>query len=124
MNKKFKAQFHQHVKWWDHGFLLEAMEMWFKKASYMHKHKGHLVRSEETSKKLKKCELLLKRIREDDIYLEPNVVFKNKNRHARKGLFGLDNEAFSWSKDAKVRREQEIKYTFNYIAKHLDTFWD
>lgn len=127
MKKKFKSQFHQHVKWWDYGFLLESMEMWFEKASYMHKHKGVLVRSEETSRKMKICQLLLKRIREDDIYLEPNRVFKGKNAVARGRLFGeleLGLEPMSWSKDAKVRREQEIKFAFEYIAKHLDSFWD
>lgn len=122
MKKKFKVQFHKNIEWWDQFFLLEAMEMWFEKASYMHKHHGSLVRADEISRKMKTCQLLIKRIRKDEVYLEPNRVFKNKN-YDSSGLFD-ETEPMSWSKDYKVRREQEIKFAFEYIAKHLDSFWD
>ena len=62
MKKKFRNQFHKQFPWYDQEYLLDVMILWTENASKMHSKYGNLVRSNDTSKKLKLITELLKRI--------------------------------------------------------------
>lgn len=126
MKKKFRKQFHKQFPWYGQEYLLDAMILWTENASKMHSKHGNLVRSNDTSKKLKLITELLKRIREDN-YDEPCEVFNNRNIviHKQKdSSIYKDEIVYLDYKYQDARRKYDKEYCFGLIAKHLGTFWD
>lgn len=127
MSKKFRKEFHRQFPWYDHSYLLEAMLLWTENASERHQKHGHLVRSKDTSRKLKLVSELLKRLIADD-YDEPCKIFNSRNKTLRKGNnFGIYlDEDFTYlkSEHSNMLRKQDKKLLFKLLEKHLDTLWD
>lgn len=124
MKKKLRKQLFNHYKWWDSVFLLEMMEDWLRHSAKMHETRGHLLCSDRTALEMKIVAELLKRVHEDEIYDEPNKVFRGKNKYYRENMFGLETEAFAVSKDADKRRKADLKYTLEIFEKKLFGWWD
>jgi len=78
--KKFKKQFHKEFPWWDSCYLLEAMELWFTRASEKHLTEGHFLYSNKCSKQLKIASVLCKRLKED-MYFDKMPWYLPKLEH-------------------------------------------
>lgn len=126
MEKKFRKQFHKQFPWYDQEYLLDVMILWTENASKMHSKHGNLVRSNDTSKKLKLITELLKRIRNSE-YDKPCEVFNNRNivipKQNDSPIYKNDIVYLDY-KYQDARRKYDKEYCFGLIAKHLDTFWD
>lgn len=127
MNKKFRKQFHKEFPWYDYSFLLNLMLLWCENASKKHSKHGDLVRSDDTSRKLKLVSELLKRLIADD-YDAPCKVFNSRNKTLSKGnSFGISfDEDFTYlkSEHSLSRRNQDKRMLFKLLEKHLFEFWD
>ncbi|UUW39881.1 hypothetical protein VP14_194 [Vibrio phage VPMCC14] len=126
MKKKFRKQFHKEFPWHDQEYLLDVMILWTENASKMHSKYGNLVRSDDTSHKLKVITELLKRIR-NNCYDKPCEVFQCRNKIIKrnettipfnKDIIYLD------SKYTDKLRKQDKDLAFGMLAKYLDEFWD
>ena len=127
MKKTHKVKFLSSYKWYDYSYLLQAMEDWLDNASKQSSKHGSLTRSPQTAKEMKIAASLIKRIREDEIYTKKNEVFEGKNiTHDSDVVKLLGMEPFTQTKHHLVteHRKQDIKFMFDFIAKHLLTWWD
>ena len=127
MKKSHKSKFLNSYKWYDYTFLLQAMEDWLDNASKQTSKHGNLVRSPRTVKELKVAASLIKRIREDDIYTKKNEVFSGKNTTYDIGIMDtLGMKPFTQTNHhiVEAHRKQDIKFMFDFMAKHILTWWD
>lgn len=128
MKKKLRKQIHKEFPWYDHTFLLELMYLWTKNASKLHRERGHLLRSDDTSRKLKLVSDVLRRIIDDE-YDKPCKVFQCRNKIFKRGLFleKFDIEEDMVYLDLKYQNKQrqaDVDFVFSFMAKNLQTFWD
>ena len=127
MKKSHKSKFLNSYKWYDYTFLLQAMEDWIDNASKQTNKHGSLVRSPQTAKEMKIAASLIKRIREDEIYTKKNEVFNGRNNTYGSGMvkrLGVEPFTYTSPQIEKAHRKQDIKFMFDFIAKHLLTWWD
>ena len=123
--KKHQRQFLNNYKWWDHSYLLKAIEDWCKKASYCHKTKGVLVRSDETSKDLFIVYQLAKRLREDEVYSTPSKVFSCHNTEVKHFLREGGNSFTTLQiKRENEARKRDLNYLTHLMNRKLLTWWD
>jgi hypothetical protein len=97
-------------KWWDYNFMLKGISSWLEYSAEMHKKEGVLVRSDKTSQQMKIAKMLIDRITEDDIYYNDNVVFCGKRGSSYKRIL--------------YQKQNDIDYLFDYMKKHLTSWWD
>lgn len=123
MKKKYRKQVQKEYPWWDHHYMFKMLQDWLEHSSKMHKERGGLVRSDVTSKQMKIAAALIKRINEDE-YSSPNKVFGCRNGHIQGNFCGLGNEGFSYNTKEQELRKQDVEYLFDFMKKHVLTWWD
>ena len=123
MKKKLRKQFQKEYPWWDHFHMFKMLQDWLEHSSKMHKERGCLVRSDVTAKQMKIAAALIKRINEDE-YSSPNKVFGCRNRHIQGDFCGLGAEGFSYNPKEQELRKQDVEYLFDFMKKHVLTWWD
>ena len=89
MKNKAKRQFHNQFKWWDHSYMLEAVELWAENAAKMHLTKGHHLNNEVVAKDLKVLAELAKRLKNDD-YNDPWFLPDYESEHFSVPIEGSD----------------------------------
>ena len=89
MKNKAKRQFHNQFKWWDHSYMLEAIELWAENAAKMHLTKGHHLNNEVVAKDLKVLAELAKRLKNDD-YNDPWFLPDYESEHFSVPIEGSD----------------------------------
>ena len=152
MKNKFKRQFHDKFKWWDHSYLLEMIEMWAADASHKHLTRGHHLNNESVAKDLKVLAHLAKRLKNDDYndpWFLPNyesehytvpcgdgfVELKSKNykiiynNPERKETIDTNEETVYKviklkGKYHKRQREQDLEMFCSLIKRKLFNWWD
>ena len=153
MKNKFKRQFHDKFKWWDHSYLLEMVEMWASNAAYKHLTKGHHLNNEVVAKDLRVLAELAKRLKNEDYsdpWFLPNyesehytvpcqeegfVEWKSKNyklvynNSERKETIDSNEETVYKviklkSKFHKRQREQDLEMFCSLIKRKLFNWWD
>ncbi|MCP3683187.1 MAG: hypothetical protein GY861_10890 [bacterium] len=123
MKKKLRKQLHKQYPWWDYEHLLKMLKDWLDHSSKMHANRGNLVKSVRTSREMKIAVNLIARI-EDNNYDTPNKVFPCRNGHVNSSDFGWDIGDFYYNKAGDDLRKQDIDYLFNFMKKHILTWWD
>ena len=153
MKTKFKRQFHDKFKWWDHSYMLEAIELWASNASYKHLTKGHHLNNEVVAKDLKILAELAKRLKNDD-YNDPWFLPDYESEHFSVPIEGSDlielktknykvvynnperketidsNEETVYKiiklkgKHHQRQREQDLEMFCNLIKRRLFNWWD
>ena len=153
MKNKAKRQFHNQFKWWDHSYMLEAIELWASNASYKHLTKGHHLNNEVVAKDLKILAELAKRLKNDD-YNDPwflpdcgiehfsvpiegsdlielktknyKVVYNNPER--KETIDSNEETVYKIiklkGKHHKRQREQDLEMFCNLIKRKLFNWWD
>lgn len=140
MKRQHKRRFLEAYKWWDHSYLLLAMEDWLSNAAKKHATSPwQSVNSKSTIKHMKTCAALCKRIREDE-YAYPSVwpaisseitwaPFEN-GLSEMKVVNKLPNartyERFITKrmKHENSMRKADLELLTKLLNKHLLTFWD
>ena len=153
MKNKFKRQFHDKFKWWDHSYMLEAIELWASNAAYQHPIKGHHLNNEVVAKDLKVLAELAKRLKNDD-YNDPWFLPDYESEHFSVPIEGSDlielktknykvvynnperketidsNEETVYKiiklkgKHHQRQREQDLEMFCNLIKRKLFNWWD
>lgn len=142
MKRQHKRRFLEAYKWWDHSYLLQAMEDWLTNAAK--KHSTSIWRSSNTPsiiKHMKTCAALCKRIREDEYLLTHPVIWPKYSCDVvheplsnggveMKWVNKLPNERIyekfagkQWERTNKMRK-QDLELLTKLLNKHLLTFWD
>ena len=153
MKNKAKRQFHNQFKWWDHSYMLEAVELWAENAAKMHLTKGHHLNNEVVAKDLKVLAELAKRLKNDD-YNDPWFLPDYESEHFSVPIEGSDlielktknykvvynnperketidsNEETVYKiiklkgKHRQRQREQDLEMFCNLIKRKLFNWWD
>lgn len=142
MKRQHKRRFLEAYKWWDHSYLLQAMEDWLFNAAKKHATSPwQSVNSKSTIKHMKTCAALCKRIREDEYHMNTPLVWPkyscdvvheplNNGCVQMKWVNKLPNEKtyerFSkkhWEHSNKMRKA-DLELLTKLLNKHLLTFWD
>lgn len=95
---------------WDHCYLLTMMETKFKYMANHHQYHGVLLRRDRTAKQLRICELLCRRLNEENYYDNAD------KRHPDRGKF--------WAEQVKSSAEYDNYYLGRMIGKYLREWWD
>lgn len=140
MKRQHKRRFLEAYKWWDHSYLLQAMEDWLTNAAK--KHSTSIWRSSNTPsiiKHMKTCAALCRRIREDE-YAYPSIwptisseitwsTFENNLSEMRIINKLPDEKTYERFITKRYKHENEMRKAdlellTKLLNKHLLTFWD
>lgn len=141
MKNKHKRQFVNTFKWWDYGFLMEAISLWCDNASKQQYKNGISVNHKSKAKILKELSVLAKRLQDNDFHVEycnlypkissemytvpcDNPDFVEVKFH----LYPNDKINYQVSQRLRIQENRNRKYCldrFCYLLnKHLFHLWD
>jgi len=133
---------------WDHWFIYEILHKKLSLTEYHIRNYGHHVRAEQDADNIKKCVLLLKRLKDDEYsenafkqhrekWGEPKFIWKESDRpDCHKLLIEHDTikteeDKIQERKDFKnaydhedYLKQQDLDLLFKIIRKHIQTWWD
>lgn len=108
---------------WDHYYLLHLLEYKLKRMSEYHIKHGITANKAQTARQLKICQLLCKRIKEDD-YIQTIDIPQEWLGYFPQ-LTGAQKKTITIRWDKAIRQQQaDIRYLTRIINKHLLSWWD
>lgn len=150
MKNKHKRQFNNAFPWWDYGYLLQAMHTWLLAAEKGHKTKGISLNSPKKACRIKVARLMCERAMEDwpesDMVFIPEVDCQYNWKDVGNGYSRLEQHDYKiryaggdWQECSeqtyrkylskrsiknKKHKEYLVKAFFEYVGKHIQTWWD
>lgn len=126
---------------WDYIYLFEILKFKIKEMERLQKEHGHSIESEKIAADLRKCYLILKRITEEDFdYFDMAFHDYDKKwegtgehymeRYEKRGIGDIsrvkqENKDFNMAnKKENDLKQADIDFLFQFMAKHIQSWWD
>lgn len=133
---------------WDHWFIYEILHKKLSLMEHFIRNYGHHVRAEQDADNIKKCVLLLKRLKDDEYHEnafkqhrekwgEPEFEWKESDRpnssqlHIKHDSVKTEKDKIREQKDFKTAceredflKQQDLDLLFTLMGKHIQTWWD